>query len=87
LMRRRLKGMEGNAIMRVTAAAAAASLGMAGALWLWMTLAWQQPNWLLVGVGMIIGGTAYAGLLTALRVREIRQGWSWLTARFSPRTN
>jgi putative peptidoglycan lipid II flippase len=87
LMRRRLKGIEGNAIMRVTAAAAAASLGMAGALWLWMSLAWQQPNWLLVGVGMIIGGTTYAGLLTALRVREIRQGWSWLTARFSPRTN
>jgi putative peptidoglycan lipid II flippase len=81
LMRRRLNGIEGKTILRVTAAGSLAALGMAGALWLWLQLGHLQPNWLLVSVGIVLSTVLYGGLLAGLRVQEIRQGWSWLANR------
>jgi putative peptidoglycan lipid II flippase len=85
LMRRRLDGIEGQAVARVAVLSVAASLGMAIALWLWLFAAQHQPGWLLVGGGIAVSGILYAALLTALRVQEIRQGWTWLAGRIRSR--
>ena len=79
LMRRRLGGLEVPDLLRATGLSALASAGMGLALWAWMAAAAYQPDWLLVMVGIGLGGGVYAALLPLLGVREARQivKWAW----------
>jgi putative peptidoglycan lipid II flippase len=85
LMNRRLQGLEGASIWRAALLAGAASAAMSALLWVWLQAGAGQPNWLLVSISIMVGGLAYLGLLIVLRVREIRQGWSWLASRLAGR--
>ncbi|MDX1436937.1 MAG: murein biosynthesis integral membrane protein MurJ [Anaerolineales bacterium] len=73
LMRRRLDGLEGRAILGGTAQAAVASLVMGLALWLWIS---RVPSDLvaLVSIGGVVVGAAVYGLVVlALGAPEARQ--------------
>lgn len=70
-MRRRLGGLEGNQILRAALASTAAAAGLCGAVYAWTRLGATQPDWLLAGGGILLGGLVYGGLLAILRVREV----------------
>jgi len=82
LMRRRLGGLHGQEIMGAAAAASAGALVMGAALWLGdqRSAMWADAVRLLAGMAM--GGGIYGVLLVALRVKEIRLGWAWVSRRF-----
>ncbi|MBE0695937.1 MAG: murein biosynthesis integral membrane protein MurJ [Anaerolineaceae bacterium] len=82
LMQRRLKGLHGKEVLQAALTAAAAGAIMGAVIWIWLGFGQGQPNWLVLGIAILSGGLVYAGSLIALRVREIRLGWIWLTARF-----
>lgn len=81
LMRRRLNGLEGHKLWQAGLAAVAASAAMIAVLWglLQMSAGWSNGGVVLAGIAL--GALVYGGLLTALRVREMRLGWQWLSAR------
>ncbi len=85
LMNRRLNGLHGREILQVTGQGAAAGLAMAAGLWLWLQMTQGQAAWLQLGLGILVGGLIYGGSLAALRVREIRLGWNWLSVRLGHR--
>lgn len=73
LMRRRLDGLEGKRVLQGLVAAVLGSGVMGVVLGLWMWLAGDRsPVWVLVG-GVALGGAVYAGMMTVLRVAEVRQ--------------
>jgi putative peptidoglycan lipid II flippase len=82
LMRRRLKGMHGGEVLQVALTAAAAGAIMGLVIWIWLQVSTAQPNWLVLVVGIFGGTMVYAASLIAFRVREVRLGWSWISARF-----
>jgi len=71
LMRRRLDGLDGEQVLQATLASSAAAGVMGSGLLAWLRLGQGQPDWMLAGAGILIGGIIYAGLLTLLRVREV----------------
>ncbi len=73
VMRRRLNGLEGDKIVLGGIQAAAASLAMAGGLWLWSIVTHAQPDWLSGGLGVILGGGIYGIFIWLLGVSEVRQ--------------
>lgn len=85
LMRRRLNGLEGKAILQAAGLSLLAAAAMGALLWFWLRTGAQQPDWLLVGVGIALGGALYGLLLVVLRVQEVRQGWAWISARLASR--
>lgn len=71
LMRRRLDGLHGRSIASAAAVGIAAGAAMAALLWLLLRFGAGQPNWLLVGAGIALGGAAYLALLSFMRVPEL----------------
>ena len=49
-----------------------ASIGMAGAIWLWLQIMSDANFYLTAAGGIIIGGVVYIGLALALRIEEIK---------------
>lgn len=70
-MRQRLDGLEGKQILQAALAGAAAAAVMSAVLLAWTRLDQGQPDWVLVGGGIFLGGLVYGGLLLILRVREM----------------
>ena len=70
LMRRRLSGLEGQSVVLAGFQAALGGLAMSLVLWLWLLQTLQQPGWLMVGGGILIGAVVYAIGLLSLKVRE-----------------
>ncbi len=81
LMRRRLDGLQGSAILRVVGAAGTAALAMAATLWIWMQWSADLHRALVVAGGIGLGGLVYGGLLAAIRVDEAQYGWKWIIER------
>jgi putative peptidoglycan lipid II flippase len=81
LMARRLGGLQGSSILKAAAAAVTASVVMGAAVWLWLWLNPALSSALLAAGGIVLGGLAYAGLLVALRISEVRQVWGLVAAR------
>jgi putative peptidoglycan lipid II flippase len=81
LMARRLGGLQGSSILKAAAAAVTASVVMGAAVWLWLWLNPALSSALLAAGGIVLGGLAYAGLLVALRISEVRQVWGLVSAR------
>lgn len=80
LMRRRLNGLHGQAILQLTLQAGLATLAMGGALWLWLAASPALSLPLVALGGVLLGGLVYGLLLILLPVREVRQGWALLRA-------
>jgi putative peptidoglycan lipid II flippase len=81
LMRRALQGLQGSDIVKGVLQATAASTGMGLFLFLWMRLSAGYSSLAVVAVGLAGGVLLYSGLLWALRVREVRQVWAFVSAR------
>jgi putative peptidoglycan lipid II flippase len=72
LMRRRLSGLEGAKIFKAASLSVAAALVMTGCLLFWLTASSGQPVWLVAAIGILIGGSVYAGMLFVLGVGEMK---------------
>lgn len=86
LMRRRLGGLHAPDLYRAGGIGAAAGVGMTILLWAWLQLAQGRPDWLVLGIGIILGCLVYGAVLAALRARELRMGWHWLASRVGRRS-
>jgi putative peptidoglycan lipid II flippase len=70
-MRKRLNGIEGGHILRGAMPSALASLGMGLSLTAWLSFGKDLSNWIILPVGVILGGGIYAAVLWILRVPEL----------------
>ncbi|MCQ3938698.1 MAG: murein biosynthesis integral membrane protein MurJ [Chloroflexi bacterium] len=71
MMRKRLNGIEGGYILRGAIPFAAAGLVMGLSLWGWLAFGKLLSVWILVPLGVAIGGAVYFGILFALRLPEL----------------
>jgi len=71
VMRKRLKGIEGNHILRGAIPAFIAASGMAFALFTLLAFGENSSVWILVPAGVLIGGIVYFAVLFILRVPEL----------------
>jgi putative peptidoglycan lipid II flippase len=87
LMRRRLKGLGGRAMLRGGLVASAGSLVLALGVWGWgrVPLA-ANPWWMMLG-GIAVGGGLYGGVLFLLGVEEVRDLVRVVQARLGRRRN
>ncbi|GAB4533684.1 MAG: murein biosynthesis integral membrane protein MurJ [Anaerolineales bacterium] len=81
LMHRRLRGLDGREIGTGALQAGAATLGMGLILGGWLALARGASPWLAAGGGIVLGGTAYLGMVLALRVPEVIALFAAIRAR------
>lgn len=70
-MRKRLNGIEGGHILRGAIPSTLAALAMGISLVGWLYFGKDLANWILLPVGVILGGGIYAAMLWALRVPEL----------------
>jgi putative peptidoglycan lipid II flippase len=70
-MRRRLNGVHGAHILRGSLQAAAGTLLMSLAVWLWVEQIQETQAWVVALGGAAVGGSVYLLVLWALRVREV----------------
>ena len=73
LMRKRLGGIKGGEILRGGLSATLATVGMALALWGWLSKFGDSAVWLVAGGGVLVGGAVYAGVILLLGVKEVRE--------------
>ena len=71
-MRRKLRGLEGTAILRGAGQAVFATAGMSLVLWFWLNRLDHLPNWALVAGGIAFGAGAYAMVLSLAGVEEFK---------------
>jgi len=71
MMRKRLNGIEGGHILRGAIPFSIAGGLMALTLFGWLHFSETLSVWILVPVGIAIGGAVYFGVLIALRVPEL----------------
>jgi putative peptidoglycan lipid II flippase len=81
LMRRRLQGLEGTAILNAVAKSALAAGGMGLVLLGWLTQFGGLPAAVQVAGGLAAGVLVYGILILLLDVPEVRQGASFVLAR------
>jgi putative peptidoglycan lipid II flippase len=82
VMRHRLKGLDGPAILQGVVQSGIASLGMGATLWAWLTLTPSLSNSIVALGGVVVGGGVYFLLLILLGVRELRLAWNLRKAIF-----
>ena len=81
LMRQRLNGIDGLAILKGLAPAAAGSALMSLAIIIWMNATSAQNPWLVGVGGIILGGIVYGVMMIVLRVPELVSLFSALQRR------
>ncbi|MEI8131641.1 MAG: murein biosynthesis integral membrane protein MurJ [Leptolinea sp.] len=81
LMRRRLHGLHGHAILDAVWKGALASAAMAFALYLWLMYSIYQPVWLITLAGLVIGALGYGLVLFILQTKEIKVLWQIINNR------
>ena len=80
-MRRRLRGIEGNYILRGFTTSVIAALGMGIGLWVWIQSAENLARWIVTLGGVVIGGLIYGIAVVLLRVPEIQMLKGVITRR------
>jgi putative peptidoglycan lipid II flippase len=81
IMRRRLNGLDGKNIMAGSVQSGIATLFMSLGIWGWLIVTIQQPIWLVVVIGVILGGIIYAIVVWGLGVKEGRELINYLFYR------
>ena len=84
LMRRRLDGLGGRSVLDSGGRALIAALGMALALWGWLTLASDRAAWLVTAGGVMLGCGVYGLGVLALGVPEARRAVRAMVRRLHP---
>jgi putative peptidoglycan lipid II flippase len=72
VMRKRLNGIEGSHILRGAAPSLIAAAGMSIAIYGWLAFAKSISLWVVVPIGVILGGGVYFAALWILRVPELQ---------------
>ena len=73
IMRRRLNGLNGKNILLGSIQSGIAIFFMSIGIWGWMIVTTQQPIWLVVLIGVLLGGFIYVIVIWGLGVKEGRQ--------------
>jgi putative peptidoglycan lipid II flippase len=84
LMRRRLGGLEGTAILSAVGKSGLAAGGMGLVLWFWLAQFGGLPVIVQVAGGLAGGALVYGTLIALLRVPEVRLGISMVRSRLKP---
>jgi putative peptidoglycan lipid II flippase len=82
LMRRRLNGLQGRALLLTCVKACVGTGVMWSALWVWLQLSSSLPAWSVVIGGILIGGVVYVLMIYALGVSEVRKLKDLVLQRF-----
>jgi putative peptidoglycan lipid II flippase len=72
LMRRKLAGLEAKRIFNGLFKALTAGVFMSLALWGWLVLAANLPNWVIALGGILLGGLVYTGIVILIKVPEVK---------------
>ncbi len=83
LLRRKLGGLDGKALLNSFWRILLACLLMAGAIWLLLTRLNAQSSWIQLILGGLVGGVIYALAAWLLRVEEMRQIIHYARNRFA----
>jgi putative peptidoglycan lipid II flippase len=78
LMRKSLKGLEGQRVMSLVGKAMAASVLMSVGLGVWLNYSANLPAWQIALGGILIGGLIYCLLIILLKVDEVDSAWRFL---------
>lgn len=81
IMRRRLNGLDGKNILAGLTQSVIATLLMSLGIWGWMSVATQQPVWLIAVMGVMLGGFIYTIVIWRLGVKEGRELINYLFYR------
>ena len=81
LMRKRLKGLEGQRVLSLIVKALFSSALMSAGLWLWLNISANFPAWQIAIGGILIGGGIYGLLIILLRVDEVGSAWIFLRSK------
>ncbi len=81
LLRGRLGGLEGRALLSATLRMGAATTAMVGAIWLVLRLSPPDAVWMQAVLGTLAGGGVYLLLCWALGVEEMRRVLGMVRAR------
>jgi putative peptidoglycan lipid II flippase len=84
LMRRRLRGLEGQRVLKGTGQVILAALIMVLALLGWMGLTHARQAWLVGGGGVLVGGLVYTLGVVLMRVPEVQSLLSLIRRRMRP---
>jgi putative peptidoglycan lipid II flippase len=82
LMRRRLDGLEGKIVLDGFIKSGLATLLMSLVLWGWLVLTQNQPAWLIVLGGILLGGGTYLTSSVALGTQETKIVTTYLQRKF-----
>ena len=83
ILRRRLNGIEGRTLWDAGLKSMAGVLGMCLALWGWLMMSQVLSAWLVVIIGVVIGGLIYVGVLAVVRVPELVQITNFVRRKLS----
>jgi len=81
-MSRRLRGLEGQRVLRGTGQAVLAAVAMVLVLWGWLGITHARQAWLVGGGGVLLGGIVYGLGVLALKVPEVQSLLNLLRRRF-----
>ena len=82
-MRQKLVGLQENQIMQTLRQSALASLLMGVGLWVWLSLSSDWSTWIVLPVGLVVGGSLYGLGLLLQGAPELRLLMGWLSQRFA----
>jgi len=83
LLRRRLNGMEGRSIWSAAGQSAIGAAGMGFGLWGLLTVTPRLPSWLVVLLGVALGGIIYSMIMALLKVPELAKAAAVLRRRIA----
>jgi peptidoglycan biosynthesis protein MviN/MurJ (putative lipid II flippase) len=84
LMRRKLRGLEGNRILKGAIQALGATLIMSLLLWGWLGVTNSQRVWLVGVGGVLLGGIVYGICMLLLRVPEAELVLNFVVQKLKP---
>lgn len=82
LAKSRLQGLESRRLLSGAGRAAAATALMSAVLAAWLGLSGGQPDWLVAGVSLLLGGVVFAASSLLFGLAEVSLAFNWVVGRF-----
>jgi putative peptidoglycan lipid II flippase len=84
LMRKRLRGLEGQRVLKGTIQAALAAAAMVLVLWGWLGLTHERQAWLVGVGGVLLGSIVYGVIVVSLKIPEVQSLLNLVKRRLKP---